>query len=70
MLSDQRPDLPRQDAFRLLDELFAMGHFSSRADVREAMQTLQDHLSIGPSAAQALLIEWMKLQRRLFTRER
>ena len=69
-MADQRPDLPRQDAFRLLDELFAMGHFSSRADVREAMQTLQDHLGVDPLAAQALLVEWMELQRRLFTRER
>ncbi len=65
-----KPDRPRQDAFALLNELLAMGHFSSRNDVQEAMQMLRDHLGIDQADAQELLIEWMTLQGRVYQARR
>jgi len=63
MEEEQRPDLPRQDAFQFLDELLSWGHFSSRRDVSEAIRMLQDHFEIDQPAAQELLIAWMELKK-------
>ena len=65
MTTVANPNLPRQDAFAFLNELLAMGHFSSRNDIQEAMQMLQDHLNITPLDAQTLFIEWMKIHGKL-----